>query len=283
MKQFVKMLVCGAAFAALSACGGGGSDVAFIPAPPPAPKPPPPPPAPPPPEAADVHIFDNPATQEFAVMSDPSNPGFRLRYDSAAQAYEVATDDYDWTPLLPGDQANTYDVQSRGSWVSISQTYEYSALAYWDWWDIAIGSVTAEGQVPTSGSADYQGIIQGTSDTWDNGPFPSPNPVEGTIALSFDFGAGTLSGAMRPTLYVRDGSTPASYDLGVLAFKDTVFSPGATNFSGAFDTGVAGPNSFSGRFTGPNAEELIGTWAIPFVWDQDQQLHSAAGAMIGKR
>ena len=122
---------------------------------------------------------------------------------------------------------------------------------------------------PTTGSATYDGVIQGYSDTWDNGPFPWPNPVRGTIALSFDFGAGSLSGTIHPILYVLDGSSPSSEDLGETNFKDTVFSPGATHFSGTFDTNLAGPNSFSGQFTGPNAKELMGAWTLPFVWSRD--------------
>lgn len=282
MRDLVKMLACGAAFGALSACGGGGDQVAYIPPPPPAPPPPPPPS--PPAEAADVRIFENPTTEQYAVASDlPPSEAFGIRYDATAKAYEVSGVNFDWAPLLPTDQANTYKIGSFQSWLYVDAAYTYSALGAWDYQRIAFGSATPAGQVPVSGSASYEGIIAGDSDTWDNGPFPSTNPVAGTIALSFDFGAGTLSGAIHPILYINDGSSPSSQDLGVLAFKDTVFSPGSTNFSGTFDTTVSGPNAFSGQFTGPNAEELIGTWALPFIWDRDQQPHWAEGAMIAKR
>ncbi len=194
----------------------------------------------------------------------------------------MSGDNFGWTAIVPTDQPDSYQIGSYRRWVYIGAAYSYSAIAEWEYNQLLIGSTTPAGQVPTTGSATYDGVIQGYSDTWDNGPFPWPNPVRGTIALSFDFGAGSLSGTIHPILYVLDGSSPSSEDLGETNFKDTVFSPGATHFSGTFDTNLAGPNSFSGQFTGPNAKELMGAWTLPFVWSRDDGIYSASGVMIAK-
>jgi hypothetical protein len=71
--------------------------------------------------------------------------------------------------------------------------------------------------------------------------------------------------------------------LGPFAFSDTVYSTGSTSFSGRFDTDVAGLNSFSGLFTGPNAEELMGNFALPYRSPVDNQTYQAAGAFVGKK
>jgi hypothetical protein len=81
-----------------------------------------------------------------------------------------------------------------------------------------------------------------------------------------------------------------SIPLGIYAFKDTVFSVGSPTYSGKFDTNVDGDNFFLGRFTGPNAEETIGAWALPFLFttggetlQPDNKVHQSFGAWIAKR
>jgi hypothetical protein len=44
-----------------------------------------------------------------------------------------------------------------------------------------------------------------------------------------------------------------------------------------------GPNFFLGQFTGPNAQETIGAWALPFIYSDDGQVHQAMGAWIAKK
>ena len=102
--------------------------------------------------------------------------------------------------------------------------------------------------------------------------------VQGTVAFNFNFYAGSLSGALHPYLY---GETLR--DLGTLPFSNAVFGVGSQTFSGTFATNLAGPNAFSGQFTGPAGEELIGKWAFPLISPYDGSLQSASGAMIAKR
>ena len=48
------------------------------------------------------------------------------------------------------------------------------------------------------------------------------------------------------------------------------------------DTNVAGINKFSGLFTGPNAEEVIGNFALPYRSPIDSQTYQAAGGFVAK-
>jgi hypothetical protein len=50
-----------------------------------------------------------------------------------------------------------------------------------------------------------------------------------------------------------------------------------------FDTDVAGLNGFSGQFTGPKAEELIGNFAFPYRSPVDGKIYQADGAFVGSR
>jgi hypothetical protein len=73
------------------------------------------------------------------------------------------------------------------------------------------------------------------------------------------------------------------YGLGPFEFRETVYSTGSTTFSGKFDTDLPGVNSFSGLFTGPHAEELIGNFAIPYRSPINSQVYQADGAFVGKK
>jgi hypothetical protein len=138
----------------------------------------------------------------------------------------------------------------------------------------AVGIATAAGGVPLTGIATYSGQILGqTSEHHSDG---NGWPVDGSITLSFDFGAGSLSGSITPNLH-------QGFDLGTINFRDTVYSTGSTTFSGKFDTNAAGVNSVSGMFTGPNAQELIGNWALPYHSPIDGQDYQAEGAFVGAK
>jgi hypothetical protein len=142
----------------------------------------------------------------------------------------------------------------------------------------AIGIATPLAGVPIAGSASFAGSILGASsetryDHWE--AVWVPGRVEGSINLAFNFGAGTLAGNINPIL---DGNALPS-----LNFVNTVYSTGATNFSGRFATGLSGQNSFSGLFTGPQAQELIGNFAFPYASPIDGVTEEAAGSFTGRR
>jgi hypothetical protein len=289
---------------ALTACGGGGGGGGVASTPPP----PPPPPAMTSPPIVPVSTSQEFATKgasyttpsasydEFTVSS-PSladNAQLDVRYNAASKGYEIQlpggtawqsiplASDYPDDPSLflyrggAPDYVGVFDHRSN---------LQYSALLEW-WTDnisgfSAIGVATLPGNVPVTGSASYSGSIVGASselrlDPWE--AIWNPALVTGSINLSFDFGGGTLSGKISPVVHL-DGPDFET----TLNFTNTVYSSGSTTFTGAFATGLAGQNSFSGRFTGPNAQELIGNFAFPYASPVDGTIEQAAGAFAGRK
>jgi len=202
---------------------------------------------------------------------------------------------HDDSIAIPTSDNTVFELQSQmnRSFVitgSRNNGYRYSEMAKWarpdldfaqtvDMGFLAFGTPTLASAVPVTGSASYQGQILGATDlsaaACDCSNFPIQ--VEGTVALNFDFGAGTLGGSMSMALSSGWGAQP----VGEYNFVQTVFSPGSTTYSGRFDTNLSGSNFFLGRFTGPNAEETIGAWAVPFTFQNGT--HQAIGAWIAKR
>jgi hypothetical protein len=311
-----------AAAAALAGCGGDGvNTVSYRPPPSPTPTPAPTPtPTPTPSTPADVpagsvtafDIVNDPPDGKLAVagasasgsLGDPqmlANASLspsdlpQMRYDAAANTYEVKFTEASWGTLWTQNQ----DTPEWARPVGVGQysavmgfnldrkigepdAYKYSSIAWYsnglvDFGTIAVGVPTDAGAVPTAGSASYDGVISGDTDiffTDQNDPWgwPSARGVNGTVTLSFDFAGGTLSGSMEPML--------GSESLGVFNFKNGVYSAGA--YSGEFNSTVKGLNGFYGQLTGPKGEELIGGWALPFHYSGDNQDHQAIGAWIAK-
>jgi len=129
---------------------------------------------------------------------------------------------------------------------------------------------------PTSGSATYNGSIAGfTTETVSEWGSWGAAQVNGNIALSFSFGGGTLSGTISPNIN--------TYALAPLSFTNTVFAPGSTTFSGTFSTALPGANSFSGQFTGPAAQELIGSFVFPYTSPANGIVFHATGGFVAKQ
>ena len=146
---------------------------------------------------------------------------------------------------------------------------------------------TPAGQIPITGQASYAGIVRGQTDIVTFNSFDGYYrvPVTGTVKLDFNFGSGSLGGAMDLAL-----ADTSSIPLGTFTFKDTTFGVGHTSYSGAFQASASGQNFFNGQFTGPNAQETIGAWALPFVFKAgssslpaDNQTHQAFGAWTAKK
>lgn len=312
--RFVVMLVkfMGAALLtiALGGCGGGGSGgPAFTPAPP-TPKPTPAP------SASTVTIFADPKVGKYAAVGAWANQGDpakaeerittivsvaanqpQIRYTEAG-AYEVtfpgaAPGLLDHLAGGEGPDNSSFTVGKRGSF-NITKSrlagYDYSELAYWanpdndfgytlDQGAVAFGTATPTGSVPVTGSATFDGVIAGTTDAKlpDGDGYWYARDAGGTVTLSFDFASGTLGGEMH-LLVGGDGMNPI--DVGTYSFTQTVFGVGSTGYSGRFDTAITGINFFQGIFTGPNAQETIGSWAVPFQLDGAD--HQALGAWIAK-
>ena len=292
----LRTLLAAAAAISLVACGGGGGgDLASIP----------PPPAPP--RAASVDIFPSPASQEFAALGNGDS--LRIRYDAASGLYEVMPGDQGWKTLVDdptsspfagspnvsfvfaegGASGSYFVLNAHYSYTDPNYKYQYSNLANWGRQNgsiqlvgqhVAFGMATPTAAIPVTGAATYNGMIVGTSsEKLDNsGEAIASGYIKGSINLAFNFGAGTLSGSISPEVYLSGQRAIAT-----LTFTNTIYSAGSPGFSGRFNTNLAGQNAFSGLFTGPNANELIGKFAFPYTSPFDGTSAQAAGAFIAKK
>ena len=283
-----------AAVIALAGCGGGmggASGVASTPPPPTSPS------APLPTQSPATIIPAATTSQQFAGMGathsvegdqTPRIDGgeqLQVRYVSSSNSYEVQLPHSEtWAGIsylaTSGPAPINYGGDTAHLWLR-GGPYQYSRLFEWSdnhstiFGHEAIGIPTPAEGVPVSGTANYSGQILGyTSEYQAN--LADDFAVDGTIQFSFDFGLGSLSGSISPNLHQGYASVP-------LNFRDTVYSTGSTTFSGKFDTNVAGVNSFSGLFTGPNAQELIGNFAFPYQSPIDGKTYQADGAFVGGR
>lgn len=304
---------------ALAACGGGTSStpVAFIPPPPVASPPPSNPPTPPSPPPMPVGAIGLQSDQPFASVSALSDGGTALRLpEPDAVQIRYSADDGLYTVRLASMTAEgtlapfgTNGSYNDKGWISVSSTasqlllgkgpakqgvvvtlawpassrFTYTNFGSWDGGcpmgcnlgAFAYGIPTPASQVPVTGRADFDGDVRGYTDL-----SAGVMDVGGSVKLSFDFGAGKLSGVMRPEAYFEWDPIP----LGDYVFRDTVYAKGSTKFSGAFSVpGSSEPSAFLGSFTGPNASELMAQWQAPYVRPGTTQSGQMVGVWIAKR
>jgi hypothetical protein len=272
---------------ALTGCGGGGGGVASLP-------PPPVTPPPPPPAAPFVLVPAATTSQQFAVAGSShltagdgtprlgAADQLQVRYVASSNSYEVELpDSQTWIPLTRRSES-----EAAGGGVTVlvpRPNYQYSTLIEW-YGDNSLAGVeglgiaTASGGVPVTGSATYTAYAEGVTSEKTSSQLINPQ-VLGTMTLNFNFAQGSLSGNLSMVL----DPEWHDYQLGPLNFTQTVYSTGSTTFSGKFDTDLAGLNKFSGLFTGPHAEELIGNFALPYQSPIDSHTYQADGAFVGKR
>lgn len=269
-----------AAALALAACGGGGGDqVAFIPPPPVAPAPPAPPQSPVP--------FGVAASTSFPTVGD----AFQISWDSAEGAYFIkfpgSADAEKLTFLADGSAyfesyfppSSLYEVRLRKD-----LPYEYTKLANVvdNGWgsplgQFAFGLATSAQSMPTLGSASYSAQLFGSRS--DNSGL-----IDGSALLTFDFGAGKLSGYLEPVWVDPTGLGFESQALGRYTFVNTVYASGSTTFSGQLSNpNIEGLGSFEGRFNGPTAQEVMAQWKAQMIDPFAGQPVGISGVLIGKR
>jgi len=296
---------------ALCACGGGGgAGVASTPPPPTATPSPTPTPTPTPAVGpTDVTIFPSPPVGQFAAagisantpvarptkaselsfsgLSRNAGDQVQLRY-MADGTYEAKFPGGSWDTLINDpaikDPTSTNDLfaaqhDTADHMALRPKGYEYSVLSSWGsssgrFGYEAFGSATPSDAIPTTGSATYNGIASGITDIAyydDLLMIYRPVTTSGTVLLQLDFGTEALTGSL-------------SLDqIGTFAFAGTNFSAADGTYSGHFDSSASGENYFFGQLTGPNAQETIGAWTVPFIYSGDQQTHQAFGAWIAKQ
>ncbi|KUO54694.1 MAG: hypothetical protein APF82_08705 [Sphingomonadales bacterium BRH_c42] len=164
--------------------------------------------------------------------------------------------------------------------------FSYSELASWTdastgrTGNVAFGTPTPVPAIPVSGTATYRGVTSGQVDvTYFDQLYGGYyfGGIGGYTTLNVDFAHSLLTGTLE--LYVPDGMNPRP--VGTYTTLPIALASGANSFSGQFDTSQTGFNQFNGLFTGPSAQEAIGSWALPLMIDG--QLHQAIGAWIAKR
>ena len=273
---------------ALAGCGGGGGE--FVSSAPPPPITPTPTPSSIIPAAVtsqqfaavgSSHLIDGNQAPQLGAADQ-----LQVRYVQLSNSYEIQVpNSQSWSAISltstgPGNFPLTFGTPGGGAvlWLS-SGSRQYSRMFEWNTGDKvgyeAIGMATPSSGVPLTGSASYSGDILGVTTEYQP-DLADDFPVNGGISLSFNFGLGSLSGSISPNLH-------QGYVLGTLNFVNTVYSTGSTAFSGKFDTNVPGVNSFSGLFTGPNAQELIGNFAFPYQSPIDGKTYQADGAFVGAK
>lgn len=238
----------------------------------------------------------------------------RISYSAADGSYTVSLPSYQEGKLIPRsgngsfnasgwiDLASTNSDLTVGSGSEVQNvtvtldwpgTSKYSHTSFGSWSGslpmghnngvVAYGIPTSAPDMPVTGSASYNGEIRGLTNGEPASPSGGIGPVLdvfGTVALSFDFGAGSLSGEMRPKI----APLWDAISLGVYTFRDTVYSTGSTSFSGAFNVpGSSANSSFTGSFTGPQGAELMANWMAPFRDPITGGWGTMSGVWVAKR
>jgi hypothetical protein len=246
-------------------------------------------------------LLSGPAPQNVQFVYDPANnayvislPGFpqgvlgntayngtsgQIATGSFSQVLELAfgvPQSVSVTLPVPGSNGSPYTYTSLGTWSGQSGTTATGEKVYSEG-IFAYGIPTAVGDVPVTGTAAYTAEIVANygPDTY------PPNGIGGNVNLTFNFGAGTLSGSMHPQII--DGFDGIFVDFGKYDFTQTVYSTGSTTFSGKFVVpGLPNADSFfNGNFTGPGAAELMARFQTPFILNGNEG--TISGIWIGKK
>lgn len=139
-----------------------------------------------------------------------------------------------------------------------------------------IAQPTRPGDVPTTGSARYNGDVIGhfagdAGATW----------LSGTARFDFDFANASLTGDMALGIQCFMGCAYSSVNY---RLADTRFTQGDTRFSGQLAIpGQPASGSFSGFFAGPGAVELLSAFRLSFFNPAYGQTMDAGGVILGKR
>lgn len=238
----------------------------------------------------------------------------RISYSASESRYTVSLPGYQEGKLLPTGGNGSFN---ESGWINLASTvsdltdgagpetqyvivtlawpgtskYSYTSFGRWSGalpmghndGVFAYGTPTGARAVPITGSASYNGEIRGLTNGEPFSPTSGVGPVldvVGTVSLSFDFRAGTLSGEMKPQLAPIWDLEP----LGTYAFRDTVYSTGSPTFSGAFDVpGSSAKSWFTGSLTGPQGQELMANWLAPFRHPNTGGLGTMSGVWVAKR
>ena len=319
-RRIIHWSLMASAAACVSACGGGGFSTNSTPLRPPPLTPPPAPSVPPlPPGPIGLTTTSGVVTEAATVETPVTTPRVistgddlvSISYSAADQSYTVSLPDYAPGKLTDSKGNGTYDgtgwthlyetfsrvsnnPQTDANHISVSldwpvsSQFTYTNFGSWNGREstgtdtivrvgvFAYGIPTAPGDVPLVGTASYAGDVSGTPD-----PNYGYSNLLGHVGMNFDFASGTLGGQLDLVVvvdYYNDFRIPT------MPFHETVFAKGSTTFSGNFDTaGLSSNTHFSGRFTGPNAAELMANFGGTILIPQNNQSVDIAGVWIAAK
>lgn len=158
--------------------------------------------------------------------------------------------------------------------------------------DFVTGVETPDGNMPTTGTATFDGFVRGTA-TLRDGPNLRGANLLGDATITADFATGTIRGGAPTIIAIPLGQLPLPQGTltpgpaqawNSLLFAGS-FAQGLNGFSGTATVGTAPGNSyslsstatgyFSGLFYGPAAEELGA------VWNLHDSTGMASGVLVG--
>lgn len=197
------------------------------------------------PENKRVSGFGNDPAQAGATVSTSY---FFSKNNFGVAAYKPptgssSTPDPTWVVASPSEDVRKYDYLTWGRWQTKEGADTTHAKAPW-----IIGQTTPSGAVPKSGSATYNGSVEGLVD---NGT--STQSVNGSTTLTADFGARTLTGQFS-NMQKSDGTAWKNLDV------NAGWGSGTNSISGQLNGTDGTTGTVSGRFFGPQATEVGGAW-----------------------
>ncbi|MDY0264456.1 MAG: transferrin-binding protein-like solute binding protein [Sulfurospirillum cavolei] len=155
---------------------------------------------------------------------------------------------------------DSYNYLSWGTWSTELSASNKTVVDGSRW---IAGKLTPTTSMPSSGTATYNGTVQGMS--YESGALKTLN---GTHTMNANFASGTITGTMNVN-YASSGASYATTNLNAVSISGNGFAGG---LNGTDNTG-----SIKGSFYGPAANEIGGTWALSKTGS------SAAGIFAGKK
>lgn len=155
---------------------------------------------------------------------------------------------------------DSYNYLSWGTWSTELSASNKTVVDGSRW---IAGKLTPTTSMPSSGTATYNGTVQGMS--YESGALKTLN---GTHTMNANFASGTITGTMNIN-YASSSASYATTNLNAVSISGNGFAGG---LNGTDNTG-----SIKGSFYGPAANEIGGTWALSKTGS------SAAGIFAGKK
>jgi len=125
---------------------------------------------------------------------------------------------------------------------------------------ISVGAATAGSSIPTSGSATYTGYFGGATSDFDGDDFLT----KGTVSVGADFANRSLAYSTSASKYLSPVTSPPSWtnDSQFNMSGTLTYSDGTNSFTGNITDEKSMSGTATGKFYGPNAEELGGVYYL---------------------